>query len=76
MFTIKEASGKIHEGVTVQGAGNEAGRQTLEREIRRANRGQALLIYEPSPGHVRAFVRTAQEDTNERDIDLRGASIL
>jgi hypothetical protein len=72
---IKEASGKLHEGVHVQGAGGPAGHETIRREIRRADKGQALLIYEPKPGHVEGFIRSTCEDTDFREIDLRGAEV-
>jgi hypothetical protein len=75
-FTIKEASGKVHEGICVQGAGGPAGAETLRREILRANKGKALLIYEPEPGHANGYLSTAKGNTDVRPIDLRGAEIV
>lgn len=71
---IREALGKTHEGVHVHGCMD---RQSLDQEIRRATKGLPLLVcVEPSPGRARAYVRTAQEDRDERAVDLRGATVL
>lgn len=70
---LVEAAGKIHEGVHVHGCMD---RRSLEQEIRRATNGLPLLVcVEPLPGRARAYVRTAQEDRDERAVDLRGAIV-
>jgi hypothetical protein len=76
MVTIREASGCVHAGIHLHGAGGPMNRQGIEREIRRATAGRDLLIYEPVPGHARAYVQTSLVDCNERIIDLRGAMLL
>lgn len=73
-ITIREANGTVHQGIHVHGCMD---RQTLDREIRRATKGRPLLsCVEVAPGHARAYVRTAQEDRDERAVDLRGATVV
>lgn len=70
---VRESSGKLHDGVHVHGCPDQ---QSLEREIRRATKGKRLLAcIERQPGHARAYVRTAEADLDERDVDLRGAVV-
>ena len=72
--SIREANGKLHQGVHVHGCND---RQSLDREIRRASRDKPLLAcVEQKPGHARAYVRTAQADVDERFVDLRNAVIV
>lgn len=78
-FWIREASGRLHEGVGVHGAGGpmsgkDAGRR-MKRQIELSNAGRSLLVFEPRRGHVLGYVQTACGDENAREIDLRGATL-
>lgn len=78
LFTIRLASGEV---VTthVHGSGGAmavGAAGCLRLQIRRANEGRRLQVYEPLPGHVRAYRQTAKADVDERVLDLRGAEIL
>jgi hypothetical protein len=78
-FTIREASGRaVTSNVHGNGgpiAGSNA-RARMEQCIRFANAGRPLPIYEPKPGHVRAYQQTAAADLDETTIDLRGATLV
>lgn len=77
---VREASGRVVGPTQVHGAGgvvraNE--RQWFEDAIRRATEGKPFAgIYEPKPGHVRAYVEAAAGPLNETQIDLRDAVLL
>ena len=72
--SIQEASGKLHKGVHVHGCND---RQSLDREIRRASRGQTIArMRRTEAGSCPACVRTAGADVDERFVDLRNAVIV
>ncbi len=79
-FTIKEASGKIHERINIQGAGGIVRGKGAEERMRacisNATEGRDTYLYEVRRGVVRGFILKAHGNEDERDVDLRGASLL
>ena len=79
LFTLRLASGEVvvthvhGSGGAMSGADAE---QRLRLQIRRANDGRPLQVYEPQLGHVRPYRQTAKADVDERMLDLRGAEVL
>ena len=79
IVTIQEASGRIV-SASVHGAGGPIPSYDAASRIRvlikRASAGKALPVYEPKPGHVRAYTHVAAGDVDETQIDLRGATLI
>lgn len=79
-FWIREASGKTHDGVCIQGNGGtvrgQHAKTRLQTSIDRATEGRDTGLYEPAPGHVLGFYENAVGRYGERQIDLRGATIV
>ena len=79
IVTIQEANGRVV-SATVHGAGGPIPAYDAEGRIRvlikRAGAGKALPVYEPKPGHVRAYTHLTAGDVDETQIDLRGATLI
>jgi len=82
-FTLKLATGEIVTG-PIQGSGgtihgSDAARR-LQIEIKRADKGTPLGIYEPMPGHASLHLPDPNQDLpvdkRTRPIDLRGATLI
>lgn len=77
--TLRDAAGKVWPRVTVRGNGGLVGlaeQYRLDTAIAKASVGVATGLFEPVPGHARAYDTTRGVNMMPLDIDLRGATIL
>jgi len=76
---IREASGRLHEGLYVQGCGGRVRGRDAEARIKlaidHASSGKPLAIYEPRQGHALGYGRLDAKGLDAVEIDLRGATL-
>ncbi len=79
-FTIREASGTLHEGIYIQGNGGtvrgKGSHERMQLAIERASAGLDTGLYEKRPGIVLGFHQNARERFDEREVDLRNATLV
>ncbi len=78
-FWIREASGTLHEGVHVLGAGGTVrinGEERMRIAIERAGQQLPGPFFEPKRGYVLGFHENARLRHDEREINLAGATLV